>query len=114
MQRRIVAVAMATLLSLSAAGNLHAAPFGAFHHTAASNKPSSGKMIGFSIRNESTTTLVLKAGDQQYSIEAGKSLSLKAQEGTEVVDVSGSAKEAPGTVVTKVSSVLQGNTLVIT
>ena len=114
MQRRIVATAMATLLSLSAAGSLHAAPFGVFHHTTATEKPGTGKVIRFSIRNDSSSTLTLKAGDQQYTIAAGKSLSMNAQEGTEVVNVSGSSKEAPGTVITKVSTVLQGNTLVIT
>jgi hypothetical protein len=112
MYRRIIATAMATVL-FSATGSLHAAPFGKFHHTA-TDKQTAGKVIHFSIRNASASPLVLKAGDQQYTIEAGKSLSMKLQEGVDVVAVNGTAKEAAGTVVTKVSSVLQNNTLVVT
>lgn len=112
MHRRIFAIAMATVLFLPAAGSLHAAPLGVFHHTAA-DKGTTGKLIRFSIRNDSGAPVVLKAGDQQYTIEAGKSLSMKLQEGTEVVAVNGTAKAAPGTVITKVSSILQNNTLAI-
>ena len=103
---------MATVFSLSAAGSLHAAPLGVFHHTA-TVKATTGKLIQFNIRNDSGVPLVLKAADQQYTIQAGKSLTMKLQEGTEVVAVNGTPKAAPGTVVTKVSSVLQNNTLAI-
>ncbi len=102
---------MATLVSVSAAGSLHAAPLAMFHHTG-SDKTTATKLIHFNIRNGSSTTIVLKAGDQQYTIEPGKSLAMKAEDGVDVVAVSGSST-APGAVVTKVSAVLQGNTLVI-
>jgi hypothetical protein len=111
MRRRIAVFAMATLISLSAAGRLHAAPLALFHHSG-SDKSAAGKLIHFNIRNGSSTTIVLKAGDQQYTIEPGKSLAMQAQDGVEVIAVSGSSN-APGAVVTKVSPVLQGNTLVL-
>ncbi len=103
---------MATLFSLSAAGSLSAAPLGVFHHTG-SDKQSTGKMIRFNIRNASSNPVVLKSGDQQYTIEAGKSLPVQLQDGAEIVTVSGTSKDAPGTIITKVSTVLKGNTLVV-
>ena len=112
MNRRIIAIAMASVLSLSAVGSLHAAPLGIFRH-APSEKQSAGKMISFNIRNDSKQTMVLKAGDQQYTVEPGKSTNLKAQEGSDVLTVNGTAHEAAGTVLTKVTKQLQGNTLAI-
>ena len=113
MNRRIVVAAMAGVLSLSAAGSLHAAPLGVFHHSSTSDQPSAGKMVKFNIRNESGSTLVLKAGDQQYTIESGKSLAFKLQTGAQIVNVNGTTKQAAGSVVTTVSETLKDNTLVI-
>ena len=113
MHRRVVTIAMATLFSLSAAGNSFAAPPAPFHHHTSSDKPSTGKMVRFNIRNDSGSPVVLKSGDQQYTIEAGKSLAMQLRDGAEVIAVSGTAKDVPGTVITTVSSVLKGNTLVI-
>lgn len=110
MHRRIVAIAMATVLSFSAAASVQAAPF--FHHSA-SDKGSAGKMISFSIRNDSKQELVLKTGDQQVTIEPGKTAAMKLAEGTDVVTVTDTSTKAAGSVVTKVSKQLQGNTLAI-
>ena len=111
MHRRFIAFAMATLFSVSAAGTLHAAPIAPFH--GAATKPASSKLIQFSIRNDSKTPLVLQAGDGQYTIAAGKRLNLKLREGTDVVTVNGTSNQAPGTVITRVSSSLQNNTLAV-
>ncbi len=112
MNRRIITAAMATLLSLSAAGSLQAAPMSPFFH-AASDKASTGKMVSFSVRNDSKATLVLKSGEQQYTIEPGKTTGLKLQEGSEIVNVSGTEKQAAGSILMKVDKQLQGNTLAI-
>lgn len=112
MHRRIVAAAMAGVLSLSLAGNLHAAPLGVFHRSA-TGQPATGKMIKFSVRNESGGPLVLKAGDQQYTLENGKSVALKLQAGMQIVNVSGTPRQAAGTIVTTVTDNLNNNTLVI-
>ena len=101
---------MASVLSLSAAGTLHAAPF--FHHTA-TEKQAKSKLISFNLRNDSKETLVLKSGDQQYTVEPGKSTVLKLEEGTDLVNVNATAHMAPGALVTKVTKELQGNTLAI-
>lgn len=110
MHRRLVAIAMGTVLSLSAVGSVQAAPF--FHHTS-SDKALAGKMISFSVRNDSKQQLVLKVGDQQYTIEPGRTTAMKVAEGSDVVTVIDTAKQAAGSVVTKVSRQLQGNTLAI-
>ena len=113
MHRRIVAAAMASVLSLSAAGTLNAEAPKFFHHNAAGDKPVTGKMISFTVRNDSKATLVLKAGEQQYTIEPGKTAGLKAAEGSDLVNVSGTEKQAAGSVLTKVGKQLQGNTLAV-
>ena len=84
MYRRIVTAAMASVLSWSATGSLHAAPM-LFHH-AGSASASTGKMVSFNVRNDAKTTLVVKAGDQQFTIEPGKTQSLKLQEGAQLIN----------------------------
>ena len=112
MRHRIVVAAMASVLSLSVAGSLQAAPFAPFHH-ATGDKSTASKMISFHIRNDSQATLVLKAGEQQISIEPGKTASMKLPDGAEIVNVSGTTKQAAGSVLTKVDGALQGNTLAV-
>lgn len=112
MHRRIIAAAaMALSLSTFAAQSVYAAPPPFFHHTA--DKPAAQKLIAFTVRNDSKAALVLQAGDQQYTVQPGKSTSLKLQEGAEVLTVNGTSSRAPGTVLTKVTKELQGNTLAI-
>ena len=112
MNRRIVAATMASVLSLSAVGSLHAAPLGFFRHTAA-DSTSKVKIISFNVRNDNKQTLVLEAGGQQLTIEPGKGTTHKVGEGSDIVNVSGTSHQAPGSVLTKVSKDLQGNTLAV-
>jgi hypothetical protein len=112
MHRRIVAIAMASVLSLSAAGSLHAAPFGVFRHNP-SEKQVKAKMISFNVRNDCKETLVLQAGEEKYSIEPGKSAALRLEEGAQVIAVNGTNHVAAGAVLTKVSKELSGNTLAV-
>lgn len=111
MYRRTVIAAMASVLSLSAANTLHAAPFGIFHST--TDKQAKTKPVSFNVRNDTKQTLVLQAGEQKFTIEPGKSAALKLDEGAEVLNVSGTSHQAPGTVLTKVTKDLQGNTLAV-
>jgi hypothetical protein len=113
MHRRIVTIAMAVLFSAAVSTRMHAAPAPFFHRHHDAAKPTSSKVVRFNIRNATSGDLVLKAGDQQYTIAPGKSSEMKLPDGTDVVAVNGTPHEAAGTVVTKVSSVLQNNTLVI-
>jgi PDZ domain-containing secreted protein len=65
------------------------------------------------VRNDAKSTLVLKAGEQQYSIEPGKTAQMKLAEGAELINVNGTEKQAAGSVLTTVSKQLQGNTLAV-
>ena len=112
MHRRFVAIAMAPVLSLSAAGSLQAAPPRLFPHTHA-EKPAAGKLISFKVRNDSKTTLLLKAGEHEVSVEPGKTVALKLQEGSEVVAVESTPTHPAGSVLAKVGQELQGNTLAV-
>ncbi len=111
MHRRLLAAAMASALSVSVAGSAFAAPPSLFGH--ASDSAKAGKMISFNVRNSSGATLVLKAGDQQITIEPGKTSALKLAEGVQVTTVNSTATQAAGAVLTTVSRQLAGNTLVI-
>ncbi len=112
MNRRIITAAMASVLSLSVAGSLHAAPLGVFHHTAADNA-TKAKMISFNVRNDTKQSTVLEANGQQITIEPGKSATFKVGEGSDILNVSGTSHTAPGSVLAKVTKDLQGNTLAI-
>ena len=112
MQHRLVTATMAIALSLSVTTHLQAAAFGAFRH-GSTEKAASAKTISFNVRNDSKETLVLKSGDQQYTIDPGKIAAFKLAEGAEIVNVTGNSHQAPGTVLTKVSKMLQGNTLAV-
>lgn len=113
MHRRLVAAAMATALSFSVAGSAYAAPFSLFGHSDGTAAAATGKMISFSVRNASSTTLVLAAGSQQITIEPGKTSKLKLAEGAQLTTVNSTATQAAGAVLTTVSKQLSGNTLVV-
>ena len=112
MHRRLIAAAMAGVLSVSVAPSLHAAPF-AFHHSPAQGKAVAGKMVSFSVRNDSKSTLVLQAGEQQISIDPGKTAKLKLAEGAQITNVNATEKRAAGSVVATVGKELDGNTLAV-
>ncbi|HLI77060.1 MAG TPA: hypothetical protein VKV02_08945 [Acidobacteriaceae bacterium] len=111
MHRRLLAVAMASVLSFSVAKDAAAAPFGVFHR--AGSESTTGKLINFSVRNDTKEPLVFKAGDQQYTLQPGKSLPLKLHEGESILAVNDTARHAAGSLITTVTSILKGNTLAV-
>ena len=81
--------------------------------TTASDKSAQSTPVSFHMRNDSAASLTIQAGDQQFTIEPGKTITLKLNEGVQVSAVNGTPNRAPGTVLTMVSRSLQGNTLAI-
>ena len=71
------------------------------------------KMIKLNVRNDSGAALKLKAGDTSMTIEAGKVMPLKLAEGTSITIEEATAKHPAGSVLTQVSSSLEGATLVV-
>ena len=119
MNRRIPVAAMALLLSVSASqafaqAFVSATATGPNTTTATTAMPlAKGKQISFHLRNDSAAAIVIQAGDQQITIAAGKSVSLKLATGTQVTTTTGTAHVAAGGVLTTVDSNLSGNTLVV-
>ena len=112
MNRKIVAIAMAISLSPLAAQPLFAAPVAASaKHTA--DKSAKVKTVSFNLRNDSAASVTIQAGDQQFTVEPGKTASMKLAVGVQVIAVNGTNHIAAGSVVTQVNSTLQGNTLAI-
>ena len=112
MNRRILTAAMAISLSVFAAQGVFAAPL-APHSPATSDKPVKVKAVSFNVRNDSAMTQTVKAGDQQFTIEPGKSAAVKFPEGTQLTTVNGTSRIAAGSVLTVVTKDLGGNTIVI-
>ena len=112
MDRKIVALAMAMSLSPLAAQTLWAAPVAASSKKSA-DKPVKVKTVSFSLRNDSAASVTVQAGDQQFTVEPGKTAAMKLAVGVQVIAVNGTTHIAAGSVVTQVNSTLQGNTLAI-
>ncbi len=103
---------MAMCLSVLTAQAVWAAPVGVWPFAAA-DKPVKAKKVSFQIRNSCDTPLMISSGDQQYTIQPGRSILLKLDEGTKVTAVNSTAHLAAGTVLTTVSSDLQNTVLAI-
>ena len=71
------------------------------------------KMVKLNVRNDSGAPLKLKAGDTSMTIEAGKVMPLKLAEGTSITIEEATAKHEAGSVLTQVSSSLEGATVVV-
>ena len=127
MNHRLIAAAMATCISVLGAPSLLAAqnlvaqqnlvtPAAAGTTTAArtsTGKPVKVKTISFTLRNDAAGPLTVAAGDQQFTVQPGKSIVLKLGDGTTITTVNATAHAAAGGVLTTVSGTLQGNTLAI-
>jgi hypothetical protein len=72
-----------------------------------------GKLIRFQLRNDSSSAMTLQVGDQQFTVQAGKTTDIKAAAGTQIIAVNGSGSVSAGTVVTTVNPILSGNTLAV-
>ena len=112
MNRRILTAAMATCLSVLTAQAVWAAPVGGWSHTAAEKAKT--KKISFQIRNDTKSPVTISTGTQEFiTVQPGRTVALKLDEGTQVTTVNGTGHIAPGAVLTMVTSDLQGNTLAI-
>lgn len=71
------------------------------------------KTVSFNLRNDSKSTLTIQAGDQKITIEPGKVVPVKLEEGTKLVAVTATAKLAQGDVISVVSSAIASATIAI-
>jgi methionine-rich copper-binding protein CopC len=71
------------------------------------------KPVQFSLRNDCNTTVELKAGDQTFTVEAGKTLKVKVPAGTKIITTNATGHSEAGSLVVEVSSALNGATVAI-
>jgi hypothetical protein len=71
------------------------------------------KNVQISFRNDSTSTLELKVGDNVMSLPAGKTMSLKVPEGTRVITNTPTKNHEAGSLIVQVTTDLSGATVAI-
>ena len=114
MNSRIATSALALALTFGITGASNAAGFPGFHGHAAKTTtaaPTTGKMISFNLRNDAKSALIVQLGDQQVTIEPGKTSALKAQDGQQIVAVNAAGHVTAGEVLGNVNSTLRATRL---
>jgi hypothetical protein len=69
------------------------------------------KTVKFTVTNQTSGPVSLKAGDQQMTLAAGQSQQVKVQSGQQIVTTSDSSLGAAGKVITAVDDSLSGGTV---
>jgi len=71
------------------------------------------KTVSFNVRNDSKSPLTIQAGERQITIDPGKIVAVKLEEGTKLVAVTATAKLAQGDLISVVSSAMASATVAI-
>ncbi len=111
MNRRILSIAVLVLSSLVSAQAVHAAPVAVPHAMQAMFGKT--KLVSFSLRNDTPTSLKLKAGDSVMTIDPGKTLAVKLPAGTSVTAAEATPTLTVGAVVAQVTNDLSGATIAV-
>ncbi len=69
------------------------------------------KMVNLNLANNTTSSLDIKVGETPMTIEAGKTVQIKAAAGTKITVATASATRAAGSVLAEVTSELGGATI---
>lgn len=111
MTRRMISASMALALSFCATTSMVASPLSV--HAPVNAFFGKVKMISFSVRNDSKSTVKLTAGTQTMVIEPGKTVDAKVADGEKLTYAEATATRAAGDVLTTANSQLNGNTIAI-
>ena len=111
MNRRIMSTAILVVSSLVSAQAVHAAPVTLSHTVHAMFGKT--KMVSFSLRNDTPTSLKIKAGDSVMTIEAGKTLAVKLPAGSSVTAAEATSTLTEGAVIAQVTGDLSGATIAV-
>jgi hypothetical protein len=79
--------------------------------TQTTKKVRPAKTVKITVANQTSAPVSLKAGDQQMTIAAGQSQTIKAQSGQQIVTTADSSLGAAGTVVAGVTDTMDGSTV---
>jgi len=111
MKHNFVTGTMVLAAAMMTATAVHAQP-PAFS-PAAERATLKNKMVSFSLRNDGDATIGVKAGDEELTLQPGKTLPVKLAEGTQLVATNTTPSYASGSLIVVVSSMLSDNTLVL-
>jgi hypothetical protein len=111
--RRSLYIAALVATSFLSSQAIHAAVIHVPTPTHAMYGSSNSKPVQFSLRNDCTSTVELKAGDQTITVEPGKTVKVKIPAGTKVITTSATGHSEAGSLVVEVSSSLSGATVAI-
>jgi hypothetical protein len=105
MKNRIAVSTMVVALSLIAGQAVYASPVAV--HSPVHATFGHPKTISFTVRNDAAQSMKLKAGDQEMTLAAGKTLSVKLPVGVSVVLLEATASTEAGKVLITVAPELQ-------
>ena len=111
--RRSLYIAALVATSLLSSQAIHAAVIHVPTTTHAMYGSSNSKPVQFSLRNDCSSTVELKAGDQTITVEAGKTVKVKVPAGTKIITTNATGHSEAGSLVVEVSSALSGATVAI-
>lgn len=111
--RRSLFVAALVATSLFSSQVVHAAVIHVPNPTHAMFANSNSKPVQFSVRNDCSSTLELKAGDQTITVEAGQTVKVKIPAGTKLITTKPTTHSEAGSVVVEVTDSLNGATVAV-
>lgn len=111
MNRRMLSVITLAVASVFASEAVYAAP--AAVHAPVHSMFAKSKTVKFNLRNDGTSPLTLKVGEEMMTLEAGKSKALDLPVGTRIVRPEATATAPAGSLVTEVSKELNGVTIAL-
>jgi hypothetical protein len=112
MNRRLIAGTMVVAASMLMSEAAFAAPLAGAHSPVLAMF-SHEKMVSFSIRNATSTSITLKAGDKEMTVAPGQTVPIKLPVGAKVIAVNDTPNHAPGSVVAEAESRLSDATIVL-
>lgn len=113
MIRRVMGSTMVLAAVLMASGSVYAAPTTALHMPVFAKMGKTKQMVSFHLRNDSKQPLIVKAGNQQMTLEPGKPVDVTLKVGETVTVAKSTPRFPEGMVLTTVSNELKDTTIAL-
>jgi hypothetical protein len=111
MNRKAIFSAVVLAATLASTPAVFAAPYGGGGTVV--NAAAKGHAIKFSVRNDSTSAMKIKVGEQEVTLAAGATVGVKASVGQTVSTLEASTSNPAGTVLATVIDSIDGATVVV-
>lgn len=112
MIRRVIGSSMVLAVVLMAGESIFAEPLTALH-VPVNAMGKQKEMVTFHLRNDSSQTLQVKAGNQQLTLEPGKPVDVTLKIGDTVTVAKGTSKFPEGTVIATASQDIKDSTIAL-